>query len=278
MPGHSSAAIAAYTWLGTAGKDIDVPVKFGRHYDNYDVTKPEVEQFVKDVLMEIFELFPSKVIHIGGDEVGYKVWEDSKHVQQYMKENGIATPADLQIAFTNKISKFIESNGRRMMGWNEIMGKNIHQGFEEKKHDKDAETALAKNVVVHFWKGDVELITEAAKKGYGVVNSLHSRTYLDYGYNTISLEKAYRFNPIPGGLGEEYHKNIYGLGCQMWSEWTPTNKEVERQTFPRIAAYAETGWTRNENKDYDRFRKTMDKLSLEWDDLNIAYGPLDPEK
>ena len=178
MPGHASAAIAAYTWLGTAGKDIDVPVTFGRHYDNYDVTKPEVFQFVKDVLTEMFELFPSKVIHIGGDEVGYKVWEESNHVQKHMKDNDLNTPADLQIAFTNDISKFIEKNGRRMMGWNEIMGINIHQGFEEKKDDKEAETELAKNVVVHFWKGNLELATEAAKKGYGIVNSLHSATIL----------------------------------------------------------------------------------------------------
>ncbi|MFV0266805.1 MAG: beta-N-acetylhexosaminidase [Draconibacterium sp.] len=275
MPGHSSAAIAAYTWLGTAGKDIDVPVTFGRHYDNYDVTKPEVEQFVKDVLNELFELFPSEVIHIGGDEVGYKVWEESKHVQQYMKENGINTPADLQIAFTNKISKFIESKGRRMMGWNEIMGVNIHKGFEEKKDDKEAETELAKNVVVHFWKGDINLITDAAQKGYSIVNSLHSNTYLDYSYKNISLEKAYGFYPIPEDLNEEYHKNIFGLGCQMWSEWTPTNKDVERQTYPRIAAYAETGWTNKDNKDYARFRKAMDNLTQSWNKLNISYGPLD---
>lgn len=275
MPGHSSAAIAAYTWLGTAGKDIDVPVKFGRHYDNYDVTKPEVEEFIKDVLNEIFELFPSKVIHIGGDEVGYKVWEDSKHVQKYMKDHGLNSPADLQIAFTNKISKFIESKGRRMMGWNEIMGINIHKGFEEKKHDVDAETELAKNVVVHFWKGDIKLITEAAQKGYSIVNSLHSNTYLDYSYKSINLEKAYGFHPIPDDLDKQYHKNIFGLGCQMWSEWTPTNKDVERQTYPRIAAYAETGWTKKENKDYNRFRKSMDRITGQWDELNINYGPLD---
>ncbi|MCY1719491.1 beta-N-acetylhexosaminidase [Prolixibacteraceae bacterium Z1-6] len=275
IPGHSSAAIAAYTWLGTTGKDIDVPVKFGRHYDNYDVTSPEVEQFVEDVLNELFELFPSEVIHIGGDEVGYKSWEESKHVQQYMKENGINTPADLQIVFTNKISKFIESKGRRMMGWNEIMGINIHKGFEEKKHDKEAETELAKNVVVHFWKGDIKLITDAAKKGYSIVNSLHSNTYLDYTYKNISLEKAYNFYPIPEDLDEKYHKNIFGLGCQMWSEWTPTNKDVERQTYPRIAAYAETGWTNKDNKDYARFRKSMNNLTQMWDGLTISYGPLD---
>ncbi len=271
MPGHSSAAIAAYTWLGTAGKDIDVPVKFGRHYDNYDVTKPEVVQFIKDVLIEIFELFPSKVIHIGGDEVGYKSWEDAKHVKKYMKANNISTPADLQIAFTNDISKFIEANGRRMMGWNEIMGINIHKGFEEKKHDLEAETELAKNVVVHFWKGNLDLATQAAEKGYGIVNSLHSNTYLDYGYKSISLEKAYGFNPIPEGLDEKYHDNVYGLGCQMWSEWTPTNDDVERQTFPRIAAFAEVGWTALKNKDYKGFTLALKKTQKRWDSLGINY-------
>ncbi len=273
MPGHSSAAIAAYTWLGTAGEDIDVPVKFGRHYDNYDVTKPKVEQFIKDVLMEMFELFPSKVIHIGGDEVGYKVWEETPHVQEYMKERNINTPADLQISFTNKISRFIEQNGRRMMGWNEIMGKNIHKGFEEKKQDKDAETELAKNVVVHFWKGDVNLATEAAQRGYSIVNSLHTNTYLDYGYDYTPLEKAYAFNPIPEGLDKQYHKNVYGLGCQMWSEWTPTNKDVERQTFPRIAAYAEVGWTALDRKNYNIFRENLNPILKQWKGLGIGYSP-----
>lgn len=275
MPGHASSAIAAYPWLGTDGKEIEVPITFGRHYDNYDVTKPEVIEFIKDVLTEIFALFPSEVIHIGGDEVGYKVWEESASVKKYMKENGLETPADLQIYFTNNISKFIEQNGRRMMGWNEILGKNIHKDFAEKNDDKEAETELAKNVVVHFWKGDIELITDAAQKGYSIVNSLHSNTYLDYSYNDINLEKAYSFNPIPNDLDDKFHKNIIGLGCQMWSEWTPTNKDVERQTFPRIAAYAETGWTNTANKDYSRFRKSMDHLTRIWDKLNITYGPLD---
>lgn len=271
MPGHSSAAIAAYTWLGTAGVDIDVPVQFGRLYDNYDVTKPEVITFIHDVLDELFELFPSEVIHIGGDEVGYEVWENTASVQQYMKEHNIKTPADLQIDFTNKISQYIEDHGRRMMGWNEILGKNIHQDFAEKKSDEEAETELAKNVIVHFWKGDLELLSDAAQNGYGIVNSLHSSTYLDYSYSSIPLKKAYDFNPIPEGLDAQYHKNIYGTGAQMWSEWTPTNADVERQTFPRIAAYAEAGWTELDNKDYDSFKIALNKMQKHWDTLGINY-------
>lgn len=271
MPGHSSAAIAAYTWLGTAGVDIDVPITFGRLYDNYDVTKPEVITFIKEVLGELFEIFPSDVIHIGGDEVGYEVWEKSASVQKYMKENGIKSPADLQIQFTNNISKFIESKGRRMMGWNEILGKNIHTDFAEKKNDAEAETELAKNAIVHFWKGDLQLLTDAAKNGYDIVNSIHSSTYLDYGYGSIPLKKAYDFDPIPEGLDAQYHKNIYGTGCQMWSEWTPTNADVERQAFPRIAAYAEVGWTALDNKDYESFKVALHKMQKHWDSIGINY-------
>ena len=271
MPGHSSAAIAAYPWLGTAAVAIEVPVQFGRLYDNYDVTKPKVITFIHDVLDEIFELFPSEVIHIGGDEVGYEVWENTPSVKKYMKEHNIKTPADLQIDFTNKISKYIEDHGRRMMGWNEILGKNIHKDFEEKQGDQEAETELAKNVIVQFWKGDLELLTDAAKNGYAIVNSLHDRTYLDYSYSSIPLEKAYGFDPIPEGLDAQYHKNILGTGCQMWSEWTPTNADVERQTFPRIAAYAEVGWTELENKDYDSFKVALNKMKKHWETLGINY-------
>ncbi|MFS4415281.1 beta-N-acetylhexosaminidase [Maribacter sp. 2307ULW6-5] len=272
MPGHASAAIASYTWLGSAGKDIEVPILFGRHYDNYDVTKPRVHQYIKDVLQELFALFPSEVIHIGGDEVGYKVWEETPHVQDYMEQNGIKSPADLQVRFTNEISNYMASNGRRMMGWNEILGVNVHTDFEEKKNDVAAETELAKNVVVHFWKGGLDLMKQAAKKGYGIVNSLHSSTYLDYSHTNISLEKAYHFNPIPEGLEAKYHQNIYGLGCQMWGEWTPTRKEVEHQTFPRIAAYAEVGWSAPAQKDYERFKKGLAKLQGHWRAMGIGYA------
>jgi len=272
MPGHSSAAIAAYPWLGTENKQIEVPIKFGRHYDNYDVTNPKVITFIKNVLNEVFELFPSNVIHIGGDEVGYKVWEKSTHVKEYMKKHHLETLADLQIKFTNDISKFIESKGRRMMGWNEIMGTNIHKGFKEKKDDKEATSALAKNVVVHFWKGDLKLATKAAIHGYGIVNSLHSNTYLDYSYTEISLKKAYNFDPIPKGLEQRYHKNIYGLGCQMWSEWTPTNNAVLFQTFPRIAAYSEVGWTDLKRKKINNFLHALEKMKKSWKAQGINYA------
>lgn len=271
MPGHSSAAIAAYSWLGTNKKDIEVPIKFGVGTDVYDVSDPKVYQFLTDVLDEVMALFPSKVIHIGGDEVKYNHWKESPTVQAYMKEKGISTAAGLQIYFTNSISQYLQEKGRRMMGWNEIMGHNVHdfQGDEDTRSDQQ----LAKETVIHFWKGDLKLATEAASNGYDIVNSLHSSTYLDYNYKSISLSKAYNFDPIPEGLDARYHSKVVGTGCQMWGEWIPTNGYMHFQVFPRIAAYAEVGWTEKESKDFSLFKEALKNLQTRWESLGIYYAP-----
>lgn len=271
MPGHSTAAIAAYSWLGTSKKEIEVPIKFGVGKDVYDVTNPRVYKFLTDVLDEIIALFPSKVIHIGGDEVKYNHWKSSASVQQYMKEKGLKTPADLQVFFTNSISKYLQSKGRRMMGWNEIMGHNLHH-YQDKKDTKTSQK-LAQETIVHFWKGDVDLATTAASNGYEIVNSLHSYTYLDYRYKNLPLSKAYSFDPIPKGLNQKYHNKIIGLGCQMWGEWIPTNGEMHYKTFPRIAAYAEIGWTNKNLKDYSSFRKSLKNLQKRWSEKEIYFAP-----
>ena len=271
MPGHSTAAIASYSWLGTSKKEIEVPIKFGVGKDVYDVTNPRVYQFLTDVLDEVMALFPSKVIHIGGDEVKYNHWKASTSVLKYMTEKKLKTPADLQVYFTNSISKYLQSKGRRMMGWNEIMGHNLHH-YQDKK-DTETSQKLAKETIIHFWKGDVNLATTAASNGYEIVNSLHSYTYLDYKYKNLPLSKAYSFNPIPKGLDKNYHSKIIGLGCQMWGEWIPTNGNMHYQTFPRIAAYAEIGWTSLENKDFEKFKKALENLYQKWSKQEIYAAP-----
>ena len=271
MPGHSSAAIASYPWLGTTKKEIEVPIKFGVGKDVYDVSDPKVYQFLTDVLDEVMALFPSIVIHIGGDEVKYTHWKESESVQAYMKEKGLASPADLQVFFTNQISQYLQSKGRRMMGWNEIMGHNLHEYQNEA--DTKTEQQLAKETVVHFWKGDVKLAMHAASNGYDIVNSLHSETYLDYSYENLPLSRAYAFDPIPSGLAPEYHDKVIGTGCQMWGEWIPSNGHMHFQAFPRIAAYAEIGWTQKENKDFDDFLMALQELKKRWAQKGIYYAP-----
>lgn len=125
MPGHASAAIASYPWLGTTGKQIKVPCNFGVHYNAYNVADPRVIQFQEDVLEEVIALFPSPVIHIGGDELRYNAWKESPMVRNYMKQNKITSPGGLQVFFTNNISNFLASKNRHMMGWNEITGAQV---------------------------------------------------------------------------------------------------------------------------------------------------------
>lgn len=270
MPGHSASAIASYSWLGTIGREMEVPGIFGGKYDIYNVSDPKVEQFLKDVLIEVIDLFPSEVIHIGGDEVDFSKWKTSAGVQDYMKREGLNSPADLQISFTNKISAFIESHDRRMMGWNEILGGvSLHQYHDAE--DMKTSQELAPNSVIHFWKGDLTLAEDAVKQGYDIVNSLHSMTYLDYDYETITLEKAYSFDPVPEGLDSTYHHKVLGLGCQMWGEWIPTVEQMEYMVFPRLSAYAEVGWTDKSVKDFEDFTRRLESLKKRWNILGIKY-------
>lgn len=270
MPGHASAAIAAYPWLGTVGKLTEVPVVFGKMEDSFNVADPRVYDFLKDVLNEVFQLFPDPVVHIGGDEVNFDPWKNSSAIQEMMKKEGLETPADLQIFFTNNISNFIDKSGKRMMGWNEILGGNVHEW--QKAEDVQVKQKLASSAIIHFWKGSLDLINEAVSGGYDIVNALHERTYLDYGYKTIPVSKAYSFDPIPDGLDKKYHSKILGLGCQMWGEWIPTVQHMDKMVFPRLAAYAEVGWTLPENKNFDRFSVSLSKLKEQWKQQGIGFS------
>ncbi len=272
MPGHSCAAVAAYPWVGTAKKPMDVMINFGKSLDIYDVTSPQTIEFLQNVLDEVIELFPSEVIHIGGDEVRYDHWENSPTVRAYMQEHGIESYAELQLEFTNKISQYIQSKGRRMMGWNEILGHNVHH-FQTNDKSLNEETSLAKNSLVHYWVGSPNIAIKAAQDGFQIVNSNNWETYLDYDYDRIPLSRAYAFDPIPAGLPQEYHDNVVGTGCQMWSEWIPTPGELHFMTFPRIAAYAEVGWSEPSQKNYERFREALPALQERWTRKEIYYAP-----
>ncbi len=262
MPGHATAAIAAYPWLGSLGTTKEVAVTFGKLEDSFNISDPKVVAFLKDVLDEVMALFPGEVIHIGGDEVNFHTWKNSKAVKAFMEKEDLKSPVDLQIFFTNQISEYIDNAGKRMMGWNEIMGDVLHE--ELGADNGKVEQELSQSAIVHFWKGDMELINRTVEEGYDVVNSNHWDTYMDYTYEKIPLKKAYSFNPIPEGLDEEYHHKIIGLGCQMWSEYIPTVQQMDEQIFPRLAAYAEVGWTRTENKNFEVFRNSLKNLKDRW--------------
>lgn len=271
MPGHTVAAIASYPYLGVTKKQISVPAKFGVFKTVADVSDERTIKFFHDVLKEVSAIFPSEYIHIGGDEVKFDEWKESEAVNAYMVKKGIKNYYDLQVNFTNEISRFVaDSLNKRIIGWNEILGKNVHEWSK----DDNSSASLNKSAIVQFWKGAKEDLLYGIEKGHEVINSNHSFTYLDYDYKSISLKKAYEFNPIPDGLTAEQQKLIIGTGTQMWTEWVPTRKELEYQVYPRIAAYAECGWTNINNKDYTRFENSMSNLLAYWKNEN--YNLSDP--
>lgn len=274
MPGHSSAAIAAYPWLGVTGKQIKTPVRFGVQYHLYNVADQRVLNFFNDVFDEIIELFPSPVIHIGGDEVRYDQWNYSYRTKSYMAKHGLKTPAELQVFFTNNISTLLKSKEKRTMGWNEITGANLHD-YQTSEDTHTSTKELAEGSIVHFWKGDSALIVNTIKSGYDVVNSSHEYTYLDYDYEKIPLSKAYSFNPIPKGLPSNLEYKVLGMGCQMWGEFIPTVESMQAKVFPRIAAYSECAWTSKNNKHYDSFLKSLTYFLNRWEEKGIAYKTLE---
>lgn len=279
MPGHASAAIAAYPWLGVNKEQIQIPVKekpvkvTSIHLDIFDLSDQRTITFLEDILDEVGGLFPGKIIHIGGDEVNFSQWKNSTAVADFMKKQHFDTPAELQRWLTNSMSVFLSNKGIRMMGWNDIMGQNIHGYADNTDGDYAIKKELDPKTIVHFWKGDSVLIGEAVRKGFDVVNAYHVFTYIDYDYNAIPLEKSYSFDPMPSGLPVSLQSKILGLSCQMWGGSVctiETHEKLYKQIVPRLAAYAEVGWTFNENKDWKRFSFNVDKLKEGWEKRGIV--------
>lgn len=254
MPGHASAAIAAYPILGTHRQ----PFVMGNGGDVINVADSAALQVIKDILDEVIAIFPSRTIHIGGDEVGTTAWAESNQIKNYMDKKNIQSYGELQISFTNYLSDYLASKGRRMMGWNEITG----DLFPLTK--KSESTSLAPGTLIHFWEGDIELVRKSVERGFEVINSDRHHTYLDYPYEITPLHKSYGFNPIPTGLSPEQALKIKGLGCQMWGEKIRQTEDMYFFIFPRIAAYAECGWTTNDQKDFSRFEKALQPFIKAW--------------
>ncbi|WP_246789117.1 beta-N-acetylhexosaminidase [Akkermansia glycaniphila] len=266
MPGHAAAAIYCYPELG-----IKIPDKVCTTFvDNYafNPASERTYRFLSDVLDEIADLFPSKVLHIGGDEVRYNdQWKGEPIIEEYMKKNNMKTFADVQLAFSNRMSQIVARKGRRMMGWNEILGHDVNGDG-----GGTAAAKLDKNAIIHFWKGSAELAKQAIRGGHDVINSTHSNTYLDYGYGSISLQKAYDFEPVFAGLEKEYESKVKGLGCQMWTEWVADTDRLHYQLFPRLIAFAEVGWTDKNRKDYADFQKRLKNYAHIMDQEGIRYA------
>jgi hexosaminidase len=235
MPGHAQAAIAAYPQLGTTGRAPPVSPDWGVHEYLFNV-EPGTIGFLEDVLTETMELFPSKFIHVGGDEAVKTQWQNSPAVQARMKALGIADETRLQAWLTAHMQAFLAKHGRRLIGWDEIL-----------------EGGLPADAAVMSWRGTDGAIA-ATKAGHDSVLSPWPLLYFDNRQGTganeppgrirvVSLEDVYKFDPLPPAMTKEQGEHLLGVQGNLWSEHIRTAERVDWMAFPRGAAIAEMGWT-----------------------------------
>jgi hexosaminidase len=268
MPGHSQAVVAAYPELGSLGKPV--PVLF--NYDLADQLNMDEStiQFMFDVLSEVIALFPSRYVHVGGDEVEPKFWQQSARVQARMKELGVSNEKDLQGYFTRRLDDFLTGKGRQLIGWDEIL-----------------EGGISKNAVVMSWRGEQGGI-QAANAGHDVVMAPTDFTYFDYYQGEpekeplaigglLPLEKVYNYDPIPAAIAPENTRRVLGAQCQLWTEFVPDPKHAEYMTFPRLCALAEVAWTPREQKDYPEFLQRLAVHFKRLDIMDVNYRKQTPD-
>lgn len=223
LPGHSVAAIASYPWLSCTQQPLDVENEWGVFKDIYCAGNDSVFQFLETVLSEVCELFPGLYIHIGGDEAPKFRWEHCAKCQHRMRQEKLKDEHALQTYFIERVAAFLQTKGKRIIGWDEIM-----------------EGGIPADAVIQSWRG-MDGGLQAALQGHGVVMSPTSHCYLDYPLSSIDALKVYHFQPIPEKLPSDRHALILGAECNMWSEHTPENR-IDDKVFPRLLSMAEVLW------------------------------------
>jgi len=259
LPGHSRAALACYPELSCTGGPFEVATRFGIFEDIYCAGKEATFQFLQTVLDEILDLFPSPNIHIGGDEAPKKRWKVCPDCQQRIRSEGLKDEHDLRAYFSNRIIHYLESRGRRAIGWNEILG-----------------PGLSSQAVVQFWLGDRKALMEAIRNDKRqAIMSNYLDAYLDHSYDLMPLSRAYNFEPVPAELEAAEASCVLGLEFPLWGEWLPNRARLDYQAFPRLLAMAETGWTPAERKNLSDFRLRLTGIVPRLDRLGVRYAPLD---
>lgn len=266
MPGHMLAALATYPELGCTGGPYEVGHRWGIYKDVLCVGNDKIYDFCEGVLDEIMQIFPSKLIHIGGDETPTEVWEKCPKCIKRAEDNNM-TVKQVQSYFTSRIEKYVNSRGRRIIGWDEILGGDISQ-----------------SAVIQSWR-DTKHGRIAAEAGHDVIMSPTSHCYFDYsqadeknskyeptlcgGY--IPVEKVYAFEPCDENLSESSRPHILGVQANIWAEYLLYPNQVEYQALPRMAALAEVQWTSGK-KDYQAFLKRLNRLVSFYDLYKLTYA------
>lgn len=266
LPGHSQAAIAAYPQLGNYDKKLDVCTWWGYGEDVFNVEEGTIT-FLQNVLTEVMELFPSRYIHIGGDEVPKHHWQNSVQAQARMEELGLANEEELQSWFIKQMDTFLDRHGRRLVGWDEIL-----------------EGGLAPGATVMSWRG-VDGGIAAAKAGHDVVMASGTHLYFDKYQSRpegqplaiggfVPLEHVYSFEPIPAALSEKEAGHVLGAQGQVWTEYILDVDHAEMMALPRLCALAEVVWTPAAQKNYDDFYTRLETHAKRLDRLDVNYFPL----
>ena len=256
MPGHSSAALAAYPELGCTGDTLEVPHRWGVFKDIYCAGNEATFVFLEKVMEEVVRRFPGPRIHIGGDEAPKVRWAECPRCQQRMKEEGLANEEELQRWFIGRMGRHLATQGKTIIGWDEIL-----------------EGGLPEGAAVQSWRG-MEGAAEAVHLGADVVVSPTSHCYLDYPLRSTDLEEAYGFNPLPDSLTHGPGRILGGEG-NMWTEHAPQER-VESKIYPRLTALAEVYWSGPEQTSregaFAHFLDRLDRFYPRLSALGVDYG------
>jgi hexosaminidase len=263
MPGHARAALAAYPELSCTGGPFEVSTRWGVHEDILCPSE-QTFAFLEDVLTEVMELFPSRYIHIGGDEVPKKQWEASPVAQEVIRREGLAGEAELQSYFIRRIERFLIAHGRRLIGWDEIL-----------------EGGLAPEATVMSWRGVAGGI-EAARQGHDVIMAPNNRLYFDYYQGDsateplaiggfVPLDSVYAFEPIPNQLTAEEAAHVIGAEGCVWTEFIATPARAEYMLLPRLLALSEVLWSPKELRNWSGFVARLPAQLTRLDALGVHY-------
>ena len=242
MPGHSGEVLAAYPQLSCTGE----PYTSGE----VCIGNEETFKFFEDVLDEVIRLFPSRYIHIGGDEASRRHWKACPKCQKRMKEEGLKDESELQSYMIARIEKYLNDKGREIIGWDEIL-----------------DGGLAPNATVMSWRGTEGGIA-AARMGHYAIMTPESHCYLDHYQDDpetqplafgacVPIGQTYSYDPAPDSLESDICKYILGVQGNVWAEYLPTYEHAEYMIYPRIIALAEVGWTPMKNKHSESFKRRI---------------------
>jgi len=270
MPAHTISSLAAYPHLAcpVASHYIGVLPGIGGQNasDIYCAGNDSVFWFLEDVLREVIDLFPSKYIHIGGDEAVKTNWEKCPRCQLRMKENNIPNEEELQSYFIKRINTFLKKNNKKLMGWDELVDSEIPEG-----------------ATIFGWRGMGESVEKAGAKGFEYIKSPAKKYYFiryqgpqwfepfTYFGNT-TLKDVYEYEPMSNQVSSDVTNKMLGVEACLWTEFVNNYQDAEYLIFPRLAAYAESAWTKPENKSWDLFVNRIDKLMETYNFLNVNYA------